>query len=374
MADNTFVVDSIELRVVVLPLVHPFRTSFGVETERWTVVVSASSGDATGFGESPVARLPRYSYETTETAFHMLRDLLAPRVVGQPLGDPSDLPALYGALKGHPMARAGLEAALWDLRARLDDRSLAHVYGGGQEEIEVGVSIGIQDSLEDLVRRIGDFVDAGYGRVKIKIEHGWDVNAASAVRKAFPDLRLWADANQAYVRDDLERLRALDGTGLELLEQPLHRDDLAGHAAWARALDTPLCLDESVGNEVQLENAIEAGALAILNIKPPRVGGVQTAIRLEERCLKGEISVWCGGLLETGIGRLHNIAVASRQGFGLPGDLSASDRYFEKDLVTPPVRLTERGTLEIPSGPGLGHEVDLDFLEAVTVRKAVVRV
>jgi O-succinylbenzoate synthase len=200
------------------------------------------------------------------------------------------------------------------------------------------------------------------------------VDVAKTVRRAFPDLRLWADANQAYAREDLPRMKAIDEADLELLEQPLHRDDLLGHAAWRDALDTPICLDEGVGNAIQLENALGTGALSILNLKPPRVGGALTAIQIEERAVAGGIPVWCGGLLETGIGRLHNIAVASREGFSLPGDLSASNRYFRNDLIEPPVRLTPRGTLEVPREPGLGHAVDRDLLERVTRRRAVIRV
>ncbi|MHC5040201.1 MAG: o-succinylbenzoate synthase [Planctomycetota bacterium] len=367
-------VERIELRIVTLPLVHPFQTSFGVETERMTVIVAVSSGKRTGFGESPVARIPGYAYETAETAFHILRDVFAPRVIGLEMEKAGDLSHHFKGLKGHPMARAGLEGALRDLLARHEDQSLATRIGGESGEIEVGVSIGIQASIEALLRRIEAFLSEGYRRVKIKIQPGWDVEVARAVRHAFPDLRLWADANQAYRREDLDRLRSLDEVGLELLEQPLHEDDLAGHATWVKAMQTPICLDEGVKNEVQLENALALGALGVLNIKPARVGGVSAAIRMEDRCRTAGIPVWCGGLLETGIGRLHNIAVASRPGFTLPGDISASNRYFKQDLIRPPVSLSAQGTLKVPEGIGLGHEVDEGFLDEATVRKAVVRV
>jgi O-succinylbenzoate synthase len=332
------------------------------------------SGGLTGYGESPVARLPGYSYETAETAYHVLRDVFAPRLVGLAVEGPADLPALFQGLKGHPMARAGLEAALWDLIARRDGKPLRDMYGGERDRIEVGVSIGIQSSPDALLERISAFLSEGYGRVKIKIEPGWDTAVAMEVRRAFPELRLWADANQAYARKDLDRMRAIDEAGLELLEQPLHEDDLPGHAEWARALQTPVCLDEGVKHAVQLENAIASRALGVLNVKPARVGGFLNAIALEKRCTEARVPVWCGGLLETGIGRLHNVALASRKGFTLPGDLSASNRYFERDLVDPPVRLNPDGTITVPDGPGLGHEVDLGFLDAVTLRKGVVRV
>jgi O-succinylbenzoate synthase len=294
--------------------------------------------------------------------------------VGLEIEGLADLPRLYGKLKGHPMARAGLEGGLWDLEARLHGTSLSHRLGGTLKEIEVGVSVGIQETPGALLARVHSFLEEGYRRVKIKIEPGWDVDIARQVRAAHPELRLWADANQAYRRGDLDRLKALDEFSLELLEQPLHEDDLPGHAAWAETLDTPLCLDEGVRNAVQLDNAIAIKALRILNIKPPRVGGVSAALKMEETCLAHAVSVWCGGLLETGIGRLHNIALASRDGFTLPGDLSASNRYFQRDLVDPPVRLTSSGGLAVPTGVGLGHDVDLDYLDAVTVRKATVRV
>ncbi|MHC4601373.1 MAG: o-succinylbenzoate synthase [Planctomycetota bacterium] len=368
------IVEEIELRIVSMPLVHPFRTSFGVQRDRWTVIVAAKAGMRTGYGESPVARTPGYSYETTETAFHVLRDVFSLRLVGVEIDGPADLPRLFRGLKGHPMARAGLEGALWDLRARIEGVPLSALHGGTREAIDVGVSVGIQDSVDALLERIRAFLDEGYRRVKIKIEKGWDVEVAKEVRRAFPDLRLWADANQAYERKDLERMKAIDEAGLELLEQPLHRDDILGHAAWRKALDTPICLDEGVGNEVQLETALGTCALGILNLKPPRVGGARTAIRIEERAVAEGVPVWCGGLLETGVGRLHNVALASREGFSLPGDLSASNRYFRNDLVDPPVRLSPGGTLQVPRGPGLGHAVDGDLLERVTRRRAVVRV
>ncbi len=372
MSAGTMTVEEFAIRMVRMPLVHPFRTSFGEETERETVIVSATSQGRTGFGEAPVARLPGYAYETSGTAFHVLRDLLAPRVANRPLDGPRALPGLFEGLKGHPMARAGLEAALWDLSARLEGVSLAAHCGGRRKEIDVGVSIGIQPDRKALLARIEEFLEQGYRRVKIKIRPGWDVEIASEVRRVFPELRLWADANQAYRREDLDRMKGIDAAGLELLEQPLHESDLLGHARWAEALETPLCLDESVKDPYQLENALDLKALQVLNIKPPRVGGMLASFEMESRCAEAGIPVWCGGLLETGIGRLHNVVAASREGFALPGDISASGRYFARDVIVPPVTLTERGTLEVPRGVGLGHDVDIDYLDAVTVRKAAV--
>lgn len=372
MSGTALRVDRIELRTVALPLVQPFRTSFGEEPERLTVIVTVTGGGLDGYGESPVARTPGYSYETAGTAFHVLRDVFAPRTAGQDLDGPGALGRLFKGLKGHPMARAGLETALWDLWARRDGRPVAALYGGARDEIEVGVSVGIQDSVPALVKQVGAYLDEGYRRVKIKIRPGWDVEPARAVRRAFPALRLWADANQAYERSDADRLRALDDLGLELLEQPLHEDDLLGHARWAEILKTPLCLDESVRNRPRLVDAAALGACTILNLKPARVGGPAAALEIEAACAERGIAVWCGGLLETGIGRLHNVALASRKGYGLPGDLSASNRYFHRDLVDPPVTLTARGTIRVPTGPGLGAEVDLEALDAATVRRAAV--
>ena len=369
-----FPVEAIELRIARLPLVAPFRTSFGKEAERLTVIVSAASGSRSGWGESPVARLPGYCYETAGTAFHILADVLAPRVAGLEIGGPEDLAGLWKGLKGHPLARAGLEAAVWDLKARFEGKPLRDLFGGTRDRIEVGVSVGIQDSIPALLRSIEAYLAQGYRRVKIKIEPGWDVDVAKAVRKRFPDLRLWADANQAYRREDLERLKGLREANLELLEQPLHEDDLLGHAEWQERLGIPICLDESVGSETGLENAIALRALSVLNVKPARVGGNLAAIRIAQRCASAGIPVWCGGLLETGIGRAHNVAVASRPEFTMPGDLSASNRYFEKDVVRPPFELGPGGTLAVPGGVGLGVGVDLDFLDSATIRKAIVRV
>jgi O-succinylbenzoate synthase len=372
-SESKFPVEAIELRIVRLPLVQPFRTSFGKEHERLTVIASVSSGGRTGFGEAPVARLPGYCYETAGTAFHVLADVFAPRVAGLEIGGPEGLAVLWKGLKGHPLARAGLEAAVWDLGARIQGKPLREQYGGTRDRIEVGVSVGIQDSVQALLQRVGEYRSQGYGRIKIKLEPGWDVGTAKAVRQEFPDVRLWGDANQAFGRDDLERLKGLREARLELLEQPLHEDDLLGHAQWQEELGIPICLDESVGSEADLENAIALRAMAVLNLKPARVGGNLAAIRIAKRCAEAGIPVWCGGLLETGIGRAHNVALASRPEFTMPGDLSASGRYFERDLVSPPFELGPGSTLEVPSGEGLGREVDVPFLDSVTVRRAVVR-
>jgi O-succinylbenzoate synthase len=260
------------------------------------------------------------------------------------------------------------------LKARIQGRPLRDLYGGTRDRIEVGVSVGIQDSPKALHKRVGEYRSQGYGRIKIKIEPGWDTEVAAALRGEFPDARLWADANQAFGRGDRERLEGLREARLELLEQPLHENDWLGHAEWQEKLGIPICLDESVGHETDLETALGLKAMAVLNLKPARVGGNLAAIRIARRCAEAGVPVWCGGLLETGVGRAHNVALASRPEFTMPGDLSASGRYFARDLVDPPFELGPGSTLAVPSGEGIGVRVDVPFLDSVTVRKAVVRV
>jgi len=362
-------VERIELRYIQLPLKHPFETSFGRSFRRDTIVVRVWADGVEGWGESPVEDGPWYSYETVETAWHVQREFLVPMLLGQEVETATQVFDRLAGVRGHNMAKTGLEEALWDVEARQKGVSVAQLLGGTRERVASGVSIGIQDTPEELLERIEGFVKQGYRRVKIKIKPGWDVEIVRAVRRAFPDLPLMVDANSAYTLADAEHLAALDEFDLMMIEQPLAYDDIYEHSLLQRRLRTPLCLDESIHTPAQARAALELGSCRIINIKPGRVGGLVQARRIHDLCLERGVPVWCGGLLEVGIGRAHNVAIASLPGYTLPGDISASDRYFERDVVDPPFTLNHDGTMTVPTGPGIGVEVDLDFLEHVTVRR-----
>ncbi len=364
-------VESAELRVLRIPLVQPFRTSFGVEEERATLVTVVRGGGLAGYGESPVSAFPGYSYETVETGLHVLCDFILPSLPGFELsGPPLVLPDQFGRVRGHNIAKSGVEAAMWDLLAKARGIPVSRALGGVRGEIEVGVSIGIQPSVPKLLERIRFFLERGYSRIKVKIEHGWDADVLRSVRGEFGDLRLWADANQDYGPGDIDRIAGFDAFGLELIEQPFTAGDLVSHASLASRMRTPVCLDESVENLGQFRAAAAMKALGVLNIKAPRVGGLGAAIGIHDDAAAAGMPVWAGGLLETGIGRLHNIALASLANFRLPGDISESARYFAKDVINPPVTLSRPGFIAVPSGPGIGAEVDMEALDGYTLRTA----
>jgi O-succinylbenzoate synthase len=365
-------VEQIELRHVELPLVHPFETSFGREELRQTVIVAVRGEGLTGWGEAATSAGPWYEYETVETCWHVLRDFLAPRVVGQEVASPQEVVGLMAPVRGHNIAKMGLEAAVWDLVGKAQGQPVAKLLGGVRENIAVGVSIGVQGSARELLERIGAFWAKGYSRVKIKIRPGWDVDVVRQVRTCFANLPLMADANSAYTLADASRLAALDEFGLMMLEQPLAYDDLVEHAELQRRMSTPICLDESVPSLAAARAALALGTGRIINIKPGRVGGLAAARSIHDLCRERGVPVWCGGMLETGIGRAHNVALASLPGFTLPGDISASDRYFYEDLVEPPFVVTGDGTMEVPGGPGIGVAVVPERLEAATRRREVI--
>ena len=372
-------IDRITLREIRMPLVHFFETSFGRTTERRIVLVEVEvEGEgAVGWGEVTAGERPFYNEEWTDAAWLILRDFVAPRVVGKLRGERPLASAAQGAelsshIRGHQMARGGLEAALWDLEARLTGVPLWKHLGGSRTEIACGVSIGIQDSVEQLLDLIERETDAGYQRIKIKIKPGWDVDVVRRVRERFPDIRLMADANSAYTLDDAEHLRQLDDFDLMMIEQPLAHDEIIDHAALQAALTTPICLDECIRTAHHARQAIKMGAARIINIKLGRVGGFREALRVHEVCREHGIPVWCGGMLESGIGRAHNIALSTLEGFSLPGDVSASKRYWKRDIINPPVEVTERGTIEVNDSPGFGYEVDRDYIATLTVREEVV--
>lgn len=361
-------IERIELREVGLPLVHPFETSFGRETERRVIIVTAFGEGLVGYGESAAGLGPWYSYETVETCWHVQRDFLVPLMVGQDIETPTEVTERFAPVRGHNIAKTGLEEAVWDLFAKKAGEPLARFLGGERERIESGVSVGIQPTVDALLDRIGRFLDQGYCRIKIKIKPGWDIDVVKAVRQTFPDARLMLDANSAYSLDDASSLAALDAFDLMMIEQPLGYYDLLDHARLQAMIETALCLDESIITPEHARWAIELESCRIINIKPARVGGLHQAKRIHDLCQEHGLAVWCGGLLETGIGRAHNVALSTLPNFRLPGDISESARYYEEDLVDPPFTLNPDGTISVPTGPGIGVAVDKDRLDACTIR------
>jgi O-succinylbenzoate synthase len=355
----------VELRRIRLPLVSPFRTSFGTEQARDILLVKVTSDEAEGWGECVAGAEPLYSSEYTDGAQHVIREHLLPRLLAVPdLAAHRVAPAL-AAVKGHPMAKAALEMAVLDAELRARGVTLAEHLGAVRETVPSGVSVGIADSIPQLLDTVAGYLDQGYARIKLKIEPGWDVEPVRAVRERFGDVPLQVDANAAYSLGDAPQLARLDPFELLLIEQPLPADDVRGHARLAKRLRTPLCLDESITSARAAADAIALGACAIVNIKAGRVGGYLEARRVHDVCAANGIPVWCGGMLETGLGRAANVALAALPGFTLPGDTSASDRYWRRDLVTEPFVLRD-GALRVPDGPGLGVTVDAAFLEEVT--------
>jgi O-succinylbenzoate synthase len=366
-------VDQIILRQISMPLLHFFETSFGRTTTRHIVLVEAVSAGLSGWGEVTAGENPFYNEEWTDSAWLILRDYAAPFVLKREFRCANEIPSLTSRIRGHLMARAGLENAVWDLEARMAGVPLWKQIGGGAwTEIPCGVSIGIQNSVPELIEKIEKELAAGYQRIKMKIKPGWDVEVVAQVREWFPSVKLMADANSAYTLDDVKRLRELDRFYLMMIEQPLAHDDIIDHAALQAQLDTPICLDECIRSAHHAEQAIRLRACGILNIKLGRVGGFSEARRLHDVAQAAGIPVWCGGMLEAGIGRAHNIALSTLPNFVLPGDVSASNRYWERDIVTPPVEITPRGTILARDAPGLGYDIDLDFIRHITVREEVI--
>lgn len=363
-------IEQVELFQIRIPLVAPFETSFGVTTERESIIARVRADGVTGWGECVADQSPGYSYETVTTAWHVLTDFLIPSLFAAPLDHPREAPARFGAVRGHPMAKATLEAALWDIAAQQAGQSLREFIGGVRDRVVVGVSIGIQPTTERLVERVLGFREIGYSRIKIKIKPGRDLQDARAVRAAIPGVPLMVDANSAYTLADAGLFRQMEDLDLLMIEQPLGYDDIYEHSKLQPQLKTPLCLDESIHTTGDAQFAIEAGACRIINIKQGRVGGLTNAMAVHDVCAANRVPVWCGGMLETGIGRALNVALASLPNFTLPGDLSASNRYYNPDLIDPPFEFNTDGTLSVPSEPGLGIHVMQDRLERVTRRKA----
>jgi O-succinylbenzoate synthase len=362
--------DKIVLRQIQMPLVHFFETSFGRTYERDIVLVEAVADGVSGWGEVTAGENPFYNEEWTDAAWLILRNYAAPQVLHHEFASAADVASRTAHIRGHYMARGGLEAAIWDLEARRHGVPLWQQIGGGSRtEISCGVSIGIQDSVDQLLRKIETELGAGYQRIKMKIKPGWDVDVVREVRKRFPSIKLMADANSAYTLDDIEHLRQLDEFYLMMIEQPLGHDEIIDHARLQAALQTPICLDECIRSAHHAEQAIQMGACRIINIKLGRVGGFSGAKRVHDVAHSAHVPVWCGGMLESGIGRAHNVALSTLPGFVLPGDVSASKRYWKRDIINPPVEVTPRGTIEVRSQPGFGYDLDLEYLRQITIRE-----
>lgn len=365
---------SIELLEIRLPLVHFFETSFGRTTERRIVLVHVSDTDgAEGWGESTAGEGPFYCEEWTESAWYTLKNFLAPMVLGREVERAAEVFSLMQSVRGNRMAKAALETACWDLEAKREGVPLWKHLGGVHGEIPCGVSIGIQDTPEDLLEKIQKELDAGYQRIKIKIKPGWDVNILEKVRARFPEIPLMGDANSAYSLGDAAVFQAMDEFKLMMIEQPLAYDDMLDHAQLQRLVKTPICLDESIRTPADAEHALDLKACRIINVKLGRVGGHSEALKIERLCREKAVPVWCGGMLESGIGRAQNIAMATLAGFTLPGDVSASSRYWEEDIIEPPVTTTRQGTIIAPNAPGLGFEIKRARIDALTVRKEIIR-
>jgi O-succinylbenzoate synthase len=362
-------IERLELRVLRLPLVRFFETSFGRVYDRTFLLVRLDGGGLTAWGECVADSDPYYSAETVETAWHVISTFLAPLVLGVEFSHPRDVFPALRRVRGHHMAKAAIEMAAWDLYAKQAGMPLSAALGGTRTRVAAGVSIGIQDSLDQLTDRVAAELAEGYRRVKIKVKPGWDLAAAAAVRRRFGQVPLMVDANAAYGLDDAAHLARLDEFDLMMIEQPLDYDDIADHAALQRRLATPLCLDESIHSVRRGREAIEAGACRIINIKPGRVGGHGESTRLHDLCASRGIPVWHGGMLESGIGRAHNLHLSSLPDFSLPGDVAASRRYYEPDLIDPPIDVAPDGTIGVPTGPGIGVHVVSERVERATIRR-----
>lgn len=351
-------IEQITLYHLRMPLRSPFETSFGRSETRDCIIFKVCADGVTGYGECTADYEPGYSYETTGTSWVILRDFILPLILEQEIASPGDLKQKLAVVRGYNMAKAGLEMALWDILGQQQGRSLKDMLGGTRSSVDVGVSVGIQDSPEALVKTVAGYLEKGYARIKIKIKPGRDVSETTAVRKAFPGVRLQVDANSAYNLSNAGALKPLDDLNLLLIEQPLSEDDLWDHHHLQGMLQTPLCLDESILSARHARQALEMDACRVINIKPGRVGGLSEAVAIHNHCRELDVPVWCGGMLETGIGRASNLALASLPGFTLPGDISATERYYLEDITEERFVLKSDSTIDVPAGAGLGISVN----------------
>jgi o-succinylbenzoate synthase len=364
-------IHSITLREIRMPLVTPFETSFGRLTDRRMLLVEAAVDGVSGWGESVAGEGPFYAPETVETAWHILRDFVWPLLKDREFRSASDIWDILSPIRGHNMAKGAIEAAVWDAEAKQKSLPLWKLLGGARDEISCGVSIGIKPSIEELIAAVERELSAGYQRIKIKIKPGKDIEPVERLRQRFPRIRLMVDANSAYRLDDWRHLKRLEAYYLMMIEQPLGWDDLYSHVELQRNLETPICLDECIHTVEHARAAIELGACRIINIKLGRVGGYTPAQQIHNLCLSRQIPVWCGGMLESGIGRAHNIALSTLENFSLPGDVTASRRYWTEDVIEPEVEVTPEGTIRVPEGPGIGYAPRIDRIEKLSARKEI---
>jgi o-succinylbenzoate synthase len=362
-------ITDITIRHLQMKLKAPFTTSFGTFTNKDFLLLEAKDEDGTiGWGESVAFHSPWYNEETLQTNWHMLEDFLIPLLLNKEINHPDEVSELFAPIRKNNMAKSTIEGAVWDIYAQQTNQSLASALGGKKDKIEVGISIGIQKSIEDLVALVDEYVKEGYKRIKVKIKPGWDVEVMRTLRENFPNVAIMADANSAYRLEDAELLKQLDEFDLTMIEQPLASDDIIDHSHLQKMLNTPICLDESIHSLEDARKAVELGSTKIINIKIGRVGGLTEAKKIHDYCEANGIPVWCGGMLESGIGRAHNVALTTLSNFILPGDTASSNRYWEKDIILPEV-IAANGYIEVPQTAGIGYEVDREAVESFTIAK-----
>jgi O-succinylbenzoate synthase len=366
-------IEAITLYEIHMPLVHFFETSFGRTYNRRILLVSVDCDGITGWGECVAGEKPYYSSEWLESAWPTITHFLAPELLGRTLSSAGESASLMAQVRGHRMAKAAIENAVWDAEAKQSQQPLWKLLGGKRREIACGVSIGIQDSVEQLLNKIDTELAAGYRRIKVKVKPGWDVNVLERIRSRWPEILLSCDANSVYTLDQLEHLRKFDQFNLLMIEQPLWDDDIYSHARLQRELRTAICLDESIHHARDAAQAAEIGACRIINIKVGRVGGFTEAKKIHDVCTAQKIPVWCGGMLESGVGRAHNIALSTLENFRLPGDVSASKRYWKEDIIEPEVEVTPQGTIIVRDEPGTGYRVREDLIKKLAIRKETIR-
>ena len=365
-------VEAITLREIKMPLVHFFETSFGRTYSRRVLLVNVHCEGVEGWAECVAGEDPYYSSEWTDSAWVTIKSYLAPAVIGRDIQRGGDAAQLMSRVSGHRMSKAAIENAVWDAESKQRQEPLWKLLGGTRQEIACGVSIGIQDSIEQLLEKVETELAAGYRRIKLKVRHGWDLEILEKVRARWPDIVLSCDANAAYTMKDVEHLKKFDRFNLLMFEQPLWNDDLYHHAQLQKKLKTSICLDESIRNARDAEVAIKLGACRIINIKVGRVGGFTEAKKIHDVCQSNDIPVWCGGMLESGIGRMQNIALSTLPNFTLPGDVSASKRYWKEDIIEPPVEVSPQGMIAVNQGPDSGYRLRTDLIEELTDRKETI--
>lgn len=371
MTNYPLSIRNVILHRMVMKLKAPFTTSFGTfQDKEFFIIEMIDDTGCTGFGESVAFNSPWYSEETVETNKHMFEKFLIPLLMEAPIAHPDEVSQRFRAIRRNNMAKAAIEGAVWDLYAKQQKIPLYQALGGNKDKIEVGISIGIQSTAKELVQQVDRFVNEGYKRMKIKIKPGYDYDMLKEVRKQFPDILLMADANSAYSLNDLDMLKRLDDLNLMMIEQPLAHDDIIDHAKLQSELKTPICLDESIHSLEDARKAIELGSCKIINIKIGRVGGITESKKIHDYCAEKGIAVWCGGMLESGIGRAHNIALTTLPQFTMPGDTAGSSRYWEKDIIEPEV-IVNKGVITVPNEPGIGYKVNRHLLETLRIEKTV---